>query len=172
MSVHKNISFSPDVDICSSNPCENDGICNVNHSTNYLCSCKSGYFGTHCESKFKFPYFRLKNYRLYFLITLCKVLYARDGELLRKCYMCTDNVKSMLFNTVCSLCTFSNVGGTMLFTVFINCTSATTIYSDNYFDYQGIAVLQAYFPKDCKALIRNLVYKFMKRLDNSQHLLS
>jgi len=54
--VHKDISFSPDVDICSSNPCENDGICNINHATNYICSCKSGYMGTHCESKFKFPH--------------------------------------------------------------------------------------------------------------------
>ena len=36
------------VDECASNPCRNGGTCN-DHLNHYICSCLSGYNGTHCN---------------------------------------------------------------------------------------------------------------------------
>ena len=38
------------VDLCSPNPCKNDGVCAVSDSSSYTCTCASGYKGAHCET--------------------------------------------------------------------------------------------------------------------------
>ena len=49
--ISTNFSFVISVDICSSSPCLNNGSCVINGPTGYLCTCRPGYSGTHCESK-------------------------------------------------------------------------------------------------------------------------
>ena len=61
-----------------------------------------------------------------------------------------------------------------MFTVSINYMFAITMCSEEYFIYQGIAVLQACWQGHlfrCKAIIRNLVFKFMNRFGKSNNCL-
>ena len=52
----KDLSFSPEINSCSSDPCKNGGSCNIVVGASYVCGCKSGYFGKHCESKVHYVY--------------------------------------------------------------------------------------------------------------------
>ena len=40
-----------DINYCEPNPCQNGGTCNSQEDVNvaYICSCRKGYEGTHCE---------------------------------------------------------------------------------------------------------------------------
>ncbi|XP_072239710.1 slit homolog 1b [Leuresthes tenuis] len=35
---------------CMSSPCQNQGICQVHHTQQYICTCTSGFTGKHCEA--------------------------------------------------------------------------------------------------------------------------
>jgi len=85
-------------------------------------------------------------------------------------WKCTNNAKIMLFNTCCHLCTHPNFGEIIMFTVYINYTSATTILFWKLIQLPRYCSASVMFAKrlvpDCKVVIQNLVYQFMKCLDN------
>ena len=54
----------PDIDECSSSPCENDGIC-TDAVNMFTCSCAAGYSGDNCEtSKFSIILYNVKNVKV------------------------------------------------------------------------------------------------------------
>ena len=99
----------------------------------------------------------------------CRQLYARGNILLRKFYMCSTEVKLTLLRTFCSpmytaqlwwnytVASIHNihVAYNNVFRLLLNqpkYCSASTMFVE-------------YHVPDSKAVIRNLVYKFMRRLD-------
>ena len=99
----------------------------------------------------------------------CRQLYARGNMLLRKFYMCSTEVKLSLLRTFCSpmytaqlWCNYTvasihnlHVAYNNMFHLLLNqpkYCSASTLFVE-------------YHAPDSKAVIRNLVYKFMRRLD-------
>ena len=103
----------------------------------------------------------------------CRQLYACGNVLLRKCYMCITDVKIKLFSTVCS----------SMYTAQLWWNH--TVYSIHrlYVCYNNVFRRLFRLPKYCsasdmfaerltpdfKAVIRNLVYKFMSHLDKSRN---
>ena len=45
----KQVVFVVDINDCSSNPCENNGLC-TDDVNRYTCTCPAGYTGTDCET--------------------------------------------------------------------------------------------------------------------------
>ena len=99
----------------------------------------------------------------------CRQLYARGNMLLRKFYMCSTEVKLTLLRTFCSpiytaqlwwnytVASIHNlhVAYNNVFRLLLNqpkYCSASTMFVE-------------YHVPDSKVVIRNLVYKFMRRLD-------
>jgi len=56
-----------DVDECSSDPCQNGGVC-LDHIGSYQCACSYGFTGTHCEQTVEQCHNSLCNYRGYCLV--------------------------------------------------------------------------------------------------------
>ncbi len=44
-----NLQTDLEVDPCSSDPCQNHGVCVVQRAQNYTCICQVGYYGDNCE---------------------------------------------------------------------------------------------------------------------------
>ena len=103
------------------------------------------------------------------ILRQCRQLYARGNILLRKFYMCSTEVKLTLIRTFCSpmytaqlwwnytVASIHNlhVAYNNVFRLLLNqpkYCSASTMFVE-------------YLVPDSKAVIRNLVYKFMRRLD-------
>ena len=97
-----------------------------------------------------------------------KKLFAQGNSIMRKFYMCTQDVKLTLFRSYCS----------SLYTAQLWVNYTKTIMNKLYIAYHNILKLFIGVPKwehtrpicvtlnvkYCPALIRNLVYKFMCRL--------
>ena len=103
------------------------------------------------------------------ILRQCRQLYARGNMLLRKCYMCSTEVKLTLLRTFCS----------PMYTAQLWCNYTVASIHSRHVAYNNVFHLLLNQPKYCsastmfveyrvpdsKAVIRNLVYKFMRRLD-------
>lgn len=103
----------------------------------------------------------------------CRQIYAQGNTLARKFGMCSNDVKSYLFNSYC----------TSMYTAHLwwnyNAGSIKKLYVayNNSFrflhhlprDCSASAMFADNNVKNCSAIIRNLVYKFSKRLDLSEN---
>ena len=99
----------------------------------------------------------------------CRQLYARGNMLLRKFYMCSTEVKLTLLRTFCS----------PIYTAQLSWNYTVASIHNLHVAYNNVFRLLLNQPKYCsastmfveyhvpdsKAVIRNLVYKFMRRLD-------
>ena len=45
----KNVSLLTEVDMCDTDPCQNDGRCSDSVGTSYICTCEDGFSGEQCE---------------------------------------------------------------------------------------------------------------------------
>ena len=63
------LKFSDDV--CASNPCQNGATCQL-VVDGYICTCDSGFLGTHCEIGKKLLLFKqVSNYKWYHASDMC-----------------------------------------------------------------------------------------------------
>ena len=103
----------------------------------------------------------------------CRQLYAQGNMLVRKFNMCSNDVKSYLFQTYCSpmytaqlwwsynktsikkLCVAYNNVFRMLHRLPRDCSASAMFVNNNV--------------KNCSAIIRNLVHRFMQRLELSEN---
>ena len=105
----------------------------------------------------------------------CRQLYARGNVLLRKFYMCTNDVKIKLFGTVCSsVYTAQMWWNHTLYGIhrLHVCYSNVIRRLPRLPKYcSASAMFAERLTPDCKAVIRNLVYQFMLRLNKSRNTL-
>ena len=100
-------------------------------------------------------------------------LYAHGNVLLRKFYMCTNYVNIKLFSTFCSsmytaqLCWNHSVYSIHRLNACYNNVFRRLLGLPKY--CSASAMFAEKLTPDCKAVIRNLVYKFMSRLDKSRN---
>ena len=47
--IKQTFQFLSDVNKCSSNPCQNEGVC-MDGVNSYTCQCRDGYSGANCET--------------------------------------------------------------------------------------------------------------------------
>ena len=104
-----------------------------------------------------------------------KKIYAQGNSILRKFYMCTTEVKVMLFKSYC----------TSLYTAHLWTNYSNKALNDFYIAYHNVMKLFLCLPKRehnrplCvhheipygPALIRNYIYKFICRLEKSENIL-
>ena len=103
----------------------------------------------------------------------CQQLYVRGNVLLRKFHMCSMDVKVKLFNTyIVHLCTLRNCGRTTLhaysfqrLNVCYNDILRRLLRRPRYCSASGLFA-ECGIPNG-KAVIRNLIYKFITRLNES-----
>ena len=102
-----------------------------------------------------------------------KKIYAQGNSILRKFYMCTTEVKVMLFKSYC----------TSLYTAHLWTKYSNKAINDFYIAYHNVMKLFIGLPKRehnrplCvhyeipygPALMRNLIFKFTRRLDNAEN---
>ena len=105
------------------------------------------------------------------ILRQCRQLYARGNTLLRKFYMCSTEVKLTLLRTFCSpmytaqLWWNYTVASIHKLHVAYNNVFRLLLNQPKYCSASTMFV--EYHVPDSKAVIRNLVYKFMRRLDAS-----
>ena len=105
----------------------------------------------------------------------CRQLYACGNVILRKFYMCTDDVKIKLFSTFCSsmytaqLWWNHTVYSIHRLHVCYNKMFRRLLRLPKY--YIASAVFAERLTPDCKAVIRKIVYEFKSRLDKSRNTL-
>ena len=105
----------------------------------------------------------------------CRQLYARGNVLLRKFYMCTNDVKIKLFSTFCS----SMYTAQLWWNHTVYSIHRLRVCCNNVFRRllrlpkycNASAMFAERLIPDCKAVIQNLVYRFMSRLDKSRNTL-
>ena len=103
----------------------------------------------------------------------CQQLYARGNALFRKCHMCSMSVKIQLFNTYCSpmytaqLWWNHTVASFHRLNVAYNNILRRLLRRPRFCSASGLFV-ECRIP-NCKAVIRNLIFKFMIRLDLSKN---
>ena len=108
------------------------------------------------------------------ILRQCRQLYARGNTLLRKFYMCSTEVKLSLLRTFCSPMFTAQQNNTVA-----NIHKLHVVYNNvfrlllNQPKYRSASTMFVeYHVPDSKAVIRNLVYKFTRRLDASYNKLS
>ena len=103
----------------------------------------------------------------------CKSLYVQGNTILRKFHMCSDEVKLKLFQSYC----------TPMYTAQLWCNFMKKSVNELLVAYNNILKLFLGLPRSesnsrtcaitntrsCQSVIRNLIYKFMIRVDNSSN---
>ena len=103
----------------------------------------------------------------------CQQLYARGNVLLRKVHMCSMSLKIQLFNTYCSpmytaqLWWNHTVASYHRLNVAYNNVLRRLLRRPRFCSASGLFV-ECRIP-NCKAVIRNLIFRFMTRLDLSKN---
>ena len=103
----------------------------------------------------------------------CQQLYARGNALFRKFHMCSMSVKIQLFNTYCSpmytaqLWWNHTVASFHRLNVAYNNILRRLLRRPRFCSASGLFV-ECRIP-NCKAVIRNLIFRFMTRLDLSKN---
>ena len=103
----------------------------------------------------------------------CQQLYARGNALFRKFHMCSMSVKIQLFNTYCSPMYTAQrwwnhtVASFHRFNVAYNNILRRLLRRPRFCSASGLFV-ECRIP-NCKAVIRNLIFRFMTRLDLSKN---
>ena len=103
----------------------------------------------------------------------CRQLYGRGNVFLRKFYMCTNDVKIKLFSTFCS----SMYTAQLWWNHSVYSIHRLHVCYNNVFRRllglpkycSASAMFAERLTPDCKAVIQNLLYKFMSRLDKSRN---
>ena len=103
----------------------------------------------------------------------CRQIYAQGNLLIRKFGMCSSNVKSFLFNTYCS----SMYTAQLWWNYNVSSIKKLYVAYNNVFrflhnlprDCSASAMFATNNVKNCSAIIRNIVYKFSRRLDISEN---
>ena len=107
----------------------------------------------------------------FYIMRQCQQLYARGNVLLRKFHMCSMSVKIQLFNTYCSpmynaqLWWNHTVASFHRLNVVYNNVLRRLLRRPRFCSASGLFA-ECRIP-NCKAVIRNLIFRFMTRLDSS-----
>ena len=97
----------------------------------------------------------------------CQQLYARGNALFRKFHMCSMRVKIQLFNTVLFTHVYCAVASFHCLNVAYNNILRRLLRRPRFCSASGLFV-ECRIP-NCKAVIRNLIFRFMTRLDLSKN---
>ena len=101
----------------------------------------------------------------------CRQLYAQGNMLARRFYMCSDNVKVRLFHTYCSSMYTSqlwwNYKQVSIKKLYVAYNNAFRILLKLPRDCSASGMFAQNNVRSCPAVIRNLVFKFMNRIDIS-----
>ena len=105
----------------------------------------------------------------------CRQIYAQGNSLIRKFYMCSVEVKLKLFESYCSpmytphlWCKYSKTCINKLYVAYHCILKILLGFSK--FDSNGL-VCTVFNTRSCTAVIRNYVYKFMRRVDLSTNVI-
>ncbi len=103
----------------------------------------------------------------------CRQLYAQGNILARKFYMCSENVKKHLFRTYCSSLYTSQLWWNYKYVsirkLYVAYNNAFRILMKLPRVCSASGMLAFNNVNSCQAIIRNLVYRFMNRVDNSDN---
>ena len=99
----------------------------------------------------------------------CQQLYARGNVLLRKFHMCSMSVNIQLFNTYCSPMYTAQLRWNHTVASFhrLNVVLRRLLRRPRFCSASGLFA-ECRIP-NCKAVIRNLIFRFMTRLDLSKN---
>ena len=103
------------------------------------------------------------------ILRQCRQLYARGNILLRKFYMCSTEVKLTLLRTFCSPMYTAqlwwNYTVASIHNLHVAYNNVFRLLLNQHKYCSASTIFVEYHVPDSKAVIRNRVYKFMRRLD-------
>ena len=83
------IFFDPDIDDCSPNPCQNNGVCNDTGANSFKCQCAGGYSGNTCNGKGRFCKRRIQ-WPYHFLLKW--IICTKSNHTINDISMCINQV--------------------------------------------------------------------------------